>query len=145
VLYCAAIERRDDPDSQLNAGENPMLKVLQKSKQLSVIAMDRLGDYLALLQIEMKLQGRELGAQLAGYLLAAMSIFFALLFTGVAIMATFWDSDYRSIVAWFVVVLYVITAGAGISLAHNHAGRGIGMMTLREEIKRDVALLRESL
>jgi uncharacterized membrane protein YqjE len=122
-----------------------MLKALQKSKQLSVIAMDRLGDYLALLQIEMKLQGRELGAQLAGYLLAAMCMFFALLFTGVAIMATFWDSDYRSIAAWFVVVLYVLTAGAGISLARNHAGRGIGMMTLREEIKRDVALLRESL
>ena len=122
-----------------------MLKALQKSKQLSVIAMDRLGDYLALFQIEMKLQGRELGAQFAGYLLAAMSIFFALLFTGVAIMATFWDSDYRSIVAWFVVVVYIITAGVGISLARSHAGRGIGMMTLREEIKRDVALLRVSL
>jgi uncharacterized membrane protein YqjE len=145
VLYYAAIERRDAPDSQPNAGENSMLKALQKSKQLSVIAVERLGDYLALLQIEMKLQGREMSAQLAGYLLAIMCIFFVLLFTGVAIMVSFWDSGYRSIVAWFVVVLYVITAGAGISLVRKHAGRGIGLMTLREEIKRDAALLRESL
>ena len=122
-----------------------MLKALQKSKQLSVIAIDRLGDYLALLQIEMKLQGRELGVQLAGYVLAAMCVFFMLLFTGIAIMVTFWDSDYREIAAWFVVALYAAAAGAGISLARQHAGRGEGMMTLRDEIKRDLALVRESL
>lgn len=50
-----------------------MLEALQKSKQVSLFAMERLGDYLALLRIEMKLQGRELGVQLAGYLLAALS------------------------------------------------------------------------
>jgi uncharacterized membrane protein YqjE len=125
--------------------ENPMLKALQKSKQLSVIAIDRLGDYLALLQIELKLQGRELGAQLAAYMLAAMCAFFMLLFTGIAIMVTFWDSDYRNIAAWLVVALYAATAGAGISLARQHAGRGAGLMTLRDEIKRDAALVRESL
>ncbi|MEO0313684.1 MAG: hypothetical protein RI928_140 [Pseudomonadota bacterium] len=122
-----------------------MLKALQKSKQLSVIAIDRLGDYLALLQIEMKLQGRELGAQLAGYMLAAVCAFFMLLFTGIAIVMTFWDSDYRHIAAWLVVGLYAAAAGAGISLARQHAGRSEGMMTLRDEIKRDVALVRESL
>lgn len=122
-----------------------MLKALQKSRQLSVIAIDRLGDYLALLQIEMKLQGRELGAQLAGYALAAMCAFFVLLFAGIAIIVTFWDSDYRNIAAWLVVGLYAATAGAGISLARQHAGRGAGFMTLRDEIKRDVALVRESL
>ena len=122
-----------------------MLKALQNSKQLSVIAMDRLGDYLALLQIELKLQGRELGAQLAGYILASMSVFFMLLFSGVAIIVTFWDSDYRNTAAWMVVVLYAATASAGISLARQHAGRATGMNTLRDEIKRDVALVRESL
>ena len=122
-----------------------MLKALQKSKQLSVIAIDRLGDYLALLQIEMKLQGRELGAQLAGYVLATMCVFFMLLFGGIAIVVTFWDSDHRNIAAWGVVGLYAAAAGAGISMARQHAGSGAGMMTLRDEIKRDVALVRESL
>lgn len=122
-----------------------MLKALKKSKQLSLIAVDRLGDYLALLQIEMKLQGRELGAQLAAYALAAMCAFFMLLFIGIAILVTFWDSDYRNSAAWLVVGLYAATAGAGISMARQHTGSGSGMKTLRDEIKRDVALVRESL
>lgn len=122
-----------------------MLEALQKSKQLSFIAMERLGDYLALLRIEMKLQGRELGMQLAGYLLAALSFFFALLFAGIAMIVNFWDSDYRSLAAWIVVVLYLVMAAAGIALVRRHAGRATGMTTLREEIRRDVALVRESL
>lgn len=122
-----------------------MLETLQKSKQLSLIAVERLGDYLALLHIEMKLQGRELGVQLAGYLLAALSFFFVLLFAGIALIVTFWDSDYRSMASWSVVALYLIMAAAGIALARRHAGRVSCMTTLREEIRRDVALVRESL
>ena len=122
-----------------------MLEALQKSKQLSLIAMERLGDYLALLRIEMKLQGRELGVQLAGYLLAALSFFFALLFTGIAIIVNFWDSDYRHIAAWVVVTLYLVMAAASIALVRRRTGRVSGMTTLREEIRRDVALIRESL
>ena len=122
-----------------------MLEALQKSKQLSVIAIDRLGDYLALLSIEMKLQGRELGTQLAGYLLALLSLVFVLLFTGVAIIVSFWDTEYRSIAAWSVVALYVVMLVTGLALARRHAGRATGMSTLREEIRRDMALVRESL
>lgn len=122
-----------------------MFEALKKSKQLSFIAIDRLGDYLALLLIEMKLQGRDLGAQLAGYLLAALSSFFVLLFAGIAILVTFWDSDYRSIAAWVVVGLYLLIAAAGVALARQHAGRATGMTTLREEIRRDMALVRENL
>ena len=122
-----------------------MLEALQKSKQLSLIAMERLGDYLALLRIEMKLQGRELGVQLAGYLLAALSFFFVLLFTGIAIIVNFWDSDYRHIAAWVVVTLYLVIAAASIALVRRRTGRVSGMTTLREEIRRDVALIRESL
>jgi uncharacterized membrane protein YqjE len=122
-----------------------MLEALQKSKQLSVIAIDRLGDYLALLSIEMKLQGRELGTQLAGYLLALLSLGFVLLFTGVAIIISFWDTEYRGIAAWSVVALYVVMLLTGLALARRHAGRVAGMRTLREEIRRDMALVRESL
>lgn len=122
-----------------------MLEALQKSKQLSLIAMERLSDYLALLRIEMKLQGRELGVQLAGYLLAALSFFFVLLFTGIAIIVNFWDSDYRHIAAWVVVTLYLVMAAASIALVRRRTGRVSGMTTLREEIRRDVALIRESL
>ncbi len=122
-----------------------MFETLKKSKQLSVIALDRLGDYLALLRIEMKMQGREIGTQVAGYAAAALCSVFALLFLGIAIVVSFWDSGYRGLAAWGVVALYAIGVYAGVSLARRHTGTVAGLNTLREEIRRDAALVRESL
>ncbi len=122
-----------------------MFETLQKTRQLSLIALDRLGDYLALLRIELKLQGRELVVQMIGYAVAALLGLFVLLFLGIAIIVSFWDSEYRALAAWFVVLLYAGGAAAGIALARKHAGKTAGLNTLREELKRDVALVRESL
>jgi uncharacterized membrane protein YqjE len=122
-----------------------MFKALRKSRQLSVIALERMADYLALLRIELKLQGRELGMQLLGYLSAGICVLYSLLFMGVAIIVSFWDSEYRAIAAWATVAVYMGLAGAGIALARRHAGKADALNTLREEIKRDADLVRESL
>ena len=122
-----------------------MFETLKKSRQLSIIALDRLGDYLALLCIEMKMQGRELAVQVAGYAAAALCAVFAMLFLGIAIIVSFWDSDYRALATWVVVALYAGGAYAGISLARRHTGKVAALDTLRDEIRRDAALVRESL
>ena len=122
-----------------------MLNVLKKSRQLAVIALDRVGDYLALLRIEMKLQGREIGVQVAGYLAAAVFALFALLFIGIAIIISFWDSDFRVLAAWLVVALYASGAAAGMALARRHAGREAPLLAMREQMRRDIALVRENL
>lgn len=122
-----------------------MLEALKKSKQLSVMALDRLGDYLALLRIEMKLQGREIGVQLIGYLAAALFVLFALLFIGIAIIVSFWDSEFRGVAAWAVVALYIGAAGVAVAVARRHVARTTALATLREELRRDAALVRESL
>lgn len=122
-----------------------MLEALKKSRQLAAIALDRVSDYMALLRIEMKLQGREIGVQVAGYVAAAIFALFALLFIGIALIISFWDSDFRTLAAWVVVALYVGGAAAGIALARRHAGREKPLVALREEMRRDIALVRESL
>lgn len=122
-----------------------MLNALRKSKQLSAIALDRLSDYLALVRIELKMQGRELKLQLLGLFAAALCAFYSLLFIGVAIIVSFWDSEYRAIAAWAAVALYMGLAGAGMALAKRHTGKAATLNTLREEIKRDADLVRESL
>ncbi len=122
-----------------------MLDTLQKTKKLSAIALDRLGDYIALARIELKMQGHELGVQLFGYLGAVLCALFALLFLGVAIIVSFWDSDYRALAAWVVVLLYAAGAGGGVLLARRHTLSSGGLGTLRDELRRDVALVRESL
>lgn len=122
-----------------------MLDTLNKAKKLTAIAMDRLGDYAALARIELQMQGREIGMQLFGYLGAAVCALFVLLFLGVAIIVSFWDSDYRALAAWAVVALYAGGTTAGLMLARRHAGTTGGLGTLRDEIRRDAALVRESL
>lgn len=122
-----------------------MLESLQKAKKLSFIALTRLGDYLALARIEMKMQSREIGVQLVGYLAAALCALIALLFIGVAIIVSFWDSEYRALAAWAVVALYAAGAAASFVLARRHTATAGGLGTLRDEFKRDVALVRESL
>ena len=90
-----------------------MLEALKKSRQLAAIALDRVSDYMALLRIEMKLQGREIGVQVAGYVAAAIFALFALLFIGIALIISFWDSDFRTLAAWVVVIHTYLPPSAG--------------------------------
>jgi uncharacterized membrane protein YqjE len=122
-----------------------VFETLQKSKQISVIALDRLGDYMELLRIELKLQGREIGMQIMGFAVAGLFGVMAAFFVGVAIIVSFWDSDYRGLAAWFVVALYLGVAGAGIWLASKHKPAASAFSTLRNELKRDADLVKESL
>ena len=118
---------------------------LEKTRQVSVIAMDRLGDYIELLRIELKMQGRELGLQVLGYVVAALFGILAAVFIGIAIIVTFWNTEYRAVAAWAVVALYLALAGYGIYLSRKHLYEGSAFSTLRDELKRDVDLVKESM
>lgn len=122
-----------------------MFESLQKSKQISVIALDRLGDYMELLRIELRLQGRELAMQMVGYAAAGLFGLLAVVFIGIAIILSFWESEYLPVAAWGVVALYLAAAGAGIWLARKHTGGFSALSTLRTELKRDVDLVKETL
>jgi uncharacterized membrane protein YqjE len=122
-----------------------VLEALQKSRQLSVMALDRLTDYLGLLHIEMKLLSRELGVQLISYLAVALFVLFALLFIGIALIVSLWDSEYRGVAAWVVVALYMSLAGGALAIARRAVTRTGVLATLREELRRDADLIRESL
>jgi uncharacterized membrane protein YqjE len=122
-----------------------VFETLQKSKQISVIALDRLGDYIELLRIELKMQGRELGMQLVGYMIAGFFAVLVAIFLGIAIILTFWDSDYRTLAAWGVVLLYAAIAGGAVSFSLKHSHAKSAFSTLRNELKRDVDLVKESI
>ncbi|MBI1890098.1 MAG: phage holin family protein [Burkholderiales bacterium] len=121
-----------------------MLKTIKKSKQLFAIALNRLHDYKELARIEMKLQGRSVGVQVAAYVLAAILAVMAILFIGAAIIVTAWDSDYRTLAAWLVVLLYGgLAAGCLMFVKHYHGESTL--TTLRSELRRDMDTLKESL
>lgn len=122
-----------------------MFETIRKSKEISVIAKDRLGDYFELLRIEMKLQGRELGIMALGGAVGAMFALIAVIFIGFAIIVTFWDTQYRALAAWLVVALYAVIAGVSFAVALKHKPSGSALQTLRNELRRDVDLVKENI
>jgi uncharacterized membrane protein YqjE len=129
-----------------NAAMFSALHTLQKSKTLSMIALDRVGDYLDLLKVEMKIRENEFVLRLAGYAVAGVFGLLATVFFGLAIIVSFWDSDYRALAAWFVVVLYAGIAGISLRLCMKHfRPQGSISGTLRTELRRDIEVIKESL
>jgi uncharacterized membrane protein YqjE len=122
-----------------------MFQTIRKSKEISVIAKDRLGDYFELLRIEMKLQGRELALLAIGGIIGAIFALITLVLLGFAIIVTFWDSDFRTLAAWLVVALYAVIAGISFAIAMKHKPSGAALATLRNEVRRDVDLVKESI
>jgi len=122
-----------------------VFETLHKSKQISVIALDRLGDYLELMRLEMKMQGREIATHLLGYAVAGLFAMLAAIFVGFAIILSFWDSPHRALAAWGVVALYLVGAGFGIHLTRKQILKEPAFATLREEIRRDAELVKENL
>lgn len=122
-----------------------MLSSLHKSKQISFMVMDRLNDYLSLARIELQLQGRELMMQLLSYSAAALFLFLMLLFFGIAMLTSFWDTPHRILAAWSVVLLYTLGVVTSINFARRHAEKLIGLSSLSQEMKEDAIILRQAL
>lgn len=122
-----------------------MLLSFHKSKQISAMVAERICDYFSLARVELQLQGREIMMQTLSYSAAALFLFFMLLFFGVAVIASFWDTPHRSLAAWVVVLLYALGAATSITIARRHAGKFTGLSSLTQEIKQDVNILRQVL
>jgi uncharacterized membrane protein YqjE len=125
--------------------KSAMLQTIRKSKEISVIAKDRLGDYFELLRIEMKLQGRELAMLAIGSIVGAIFALVAAILLGFAIIVTFWDSEHRTLAAWLVVAAYAAIAGVSFAVGMKHKPSASALATLRNELRRDVDLVKESI
>lgn len=122
-----------------------MFAALQKSRQLYLITLDRIGDYMDLLRVEMKLREQQLAVRIAGFTIAILFSLLATVFLGLAIIVSFWDSDYRTLAAWGVVVLYAAIAGICFNLCLKHFRSPPLTNTLRGELQRDIDVIKGSL
>jgi uncharacterized membrane protein YqjE len=118
---------------------------IKKSKQLALMMSERAGDYLSLLKIEAKMQGAILVKQAVGFAVAAVFGLLATVFLGLAIIVSFWETDYRILVAWLVFLAFGAGAGFGLYLARKHVAPGQPFDHVKQEIQRDVDLIKETL
>jgi len=122
-----------------------MLSALHKSKQLYAIALDRVSDYFDLIKVEIKIREHQIALRIAGFAISALFGLLAVVFFGLAIIVSFWDSDYRSLAAWFVVLLYGGIAAISLNLCLKHFRSPPLTNMLRSELRRDLDVIKESL
>lgn len=122
-----------------------MLAAIHKSKQLYLMTLDRAGDYMDLLRVELKIREHQLALRLAGFAMALLFALLATVFLGLAIIISFWGSEYRALAAWFVVLLYGGIAGVCLNLALKHFRSPPLTTTIRGELQRDIDVIKESL
>jgi uncharacterized membrane protein YqjE len=126
-------------------GRTVMFSALHKSKQLYIITLERIGDYLDLLRVEMKIREQQLAIRIAGFTIAILFTLLATVFLGLAIIVSFWSTDYRALAAWFVVVLYGAVAGVSFSMCMKHFRSQPLSTTLRSQLQRDIDMIKESI
>ena len=122
-----------------------MLSALHKSKQLYLITLDRVTDYIDLLKVEMKIREYQLAFRMAGFAVALLFGLLATIFLGLAIIISFWDTPARIAAAWAVVILY--GGGAAICLYYciKHFRSPPLGATLRNELQRDINVIKENI
>ena len=122
-----------------------MFAALHKSKQLYLITLDRVGDYMDLLRVEVKIREHQLALRIAGFTVAILFTLLATVFLGLAIIVSFWGTEYRALAAWFVVLLYAAIAGISFNLCMKHFRSPPLTTMLRGELQRDIDVIKESL
>lgn len=122
-----------------------MFSALHKSRQLYLITLDRIGDYVDLLRVEMKIREYQLAIRMAGFAVALLFALLATIFLGLAIIVTFWDSSLRTLAAWFVVAMYGVIAAVSLNMCMKHFRSPPLTTNLRSELQRDIDMIKESL
>ena len=122
-----------------------MFEKIKKAKQLGLIARDRMGDYMELVPILMKIQWHYLSAQIISHVILFFLALLSLTFLGVAIIISYWETPYRVASAWGVVALYTLSA-CGVFLTNQNRTRpDCPFETLRTELEKDAKLLKDAL
>ncbi|MGH8809592.1 MAG: phage holin family protein [Noviherbaspirillum sp.] len=122
-----------------------MFSTLHKSKQLYLITLDRVADYMDLLRVEVKIREYQLAMRIAGFAVAILFTLLATIFLGLAIIISFWSTEYRTLAAWFVVLLYGVIAAISFNLCLRHFRSPPLGATLRGELQRDIDVIKENL
>jgi uncharacterized membrane protein YqjE len=120
-----------------------MFETLEKARQLGAIALERIGEYLELFRISAEIQGQHLKKRILSFVVVALFAGLSLIFLGLAIIVTCWDTSYREAAAWGVAILYAFIALGAYKAGQSQAGPASALATLRDEVEQDVKLMKD--
>ncbi len=120
-----------------------MFESINKARQLGALVLERVGDYLELLKISAAIQGQNLRKRIISYAMVALFAVLSLVFAGVAVIVTCWDTPYRVISAWGVVAFYALGTFLFFLTAPNQADSVSAFDSVREELQQDIKLMKD--
>lgn|SRR5687768_7018935 len=120
-----------------------MFETIKKAKQVGAITLERVGDYLELLKISAEIQGQNLKRRVIGYVVVGLFSVLSLIFVGLAVIITCWDTPYRLVSAWGVAAFYALTAFVVYFATPSRADSVSAFDTVREELQQDIKLMKD--
>jgi uncharacterized membrane protein YqjE len=117
----------------------------QKIQNIGAFAGERFGVYVDLVRVEVELQVLEAKAQLVALILFALSALFAIFFLFLALVISFWETEYRIAVAWGIVAFYGLVSGFAYWRYLHRPKLEPLFMRLHNELREDLQLAKEML
>lgn len=120
-----------------------MFESVKKVKHLGALALERVGEYLELLKISAEIQGQNLKKRMVSYAMVALFAVLSLVFLGLAIIITCWDTPYRVTSAWGVTGFYALIAFVFYAAAPKRTDSVSALDVVREELQQDIKLMKD--
>ncbi len=122
-----------------------MLDTFRRLKLVAAFVGARRADYLELAALEWTDLGRSLVVICAAAVVAMLALLFFLGFLSFAVVVSAWDSDWRVATAWIVAVAWLALGAGGGAVIWSKARRLRPFEHVREELTKDVAVVRTAL
>lgn len=121
-----------------------MFETIKKARCLAAIALERVDDYLELIRISVEIQEQSLKKRIISFVIVILFAALSLIFLGLAIIVTCWDTSYRATAAWGVMACYALIAFVAYYMGGQDKTRPASTFdTLRDEVRQDVKLMKD--
>jgi uncharacterized membrane protein YqjE len=118
---------------------------IEKAKQVGVIVLERMEDYLELIRLDVEIQRHNFIQRILSYAITGICFLIAFVFFGFAIVVSFWETPYRILVAWIVVAFYAALAALALARAKKRGRRESALSSLSHELQEDIKLIKDLL
>ena len=122
-----------------------MFNSLRRIKQFGKFMQERSGVYVRLFFLDIEIQKQLFFNRLICILIFSLSVFLSVIFFGVALIVSFWDTSYRILVAWLVFAIFIsIMIICAFIYSRNRINRPM-FYEMKSELKNDLNLMKDML
>lgn len=122
-----------------------MFNTFRRIKQFGKFMQERSGDYVRLFLLDIEIQKQLFFNRLICIIIFSLSVFLSVIFFGLALIVSFWDSPYRILVAWLVFGMFIlIMVICAYIYSRNRMNRPM-FYEMKSELKSDLDLMKDIL